>query len=41
MSLRDYGRTAAVATIGDEVVEGRVSNENAVWICDALMTTGI
>jgi molybdenum cofactor synthesis domain-containing protein len=41
MSLRDYGRTAAVVTIGDEVVEGRVSNENAVWICDALMRKGI
>lgn len=41
MSLKDYGRTAAVLTVGDEVVEGRVSNENAVWICDALMQRGI
>lgn len=41
MSLRDYGRTAAILTVGDEVVEGRVSNENAAWICDALMQRGI
>ena len=41
MSMRDFGRTAAVLTVGDEVVEGRVSNENAVWICEALMIRGI
>jgi nicotinamide-nucleotide amidase len=41
MSLRDYGRTAAVLTIGDEVVEGRVSNQNAEWICEALMLRGV
>jgi molybdenum cofactor synthesis domain-containing protein len=41
MSLEEFGRTASVITIGDEVVEGRVTNENAVWTCGQLMQRGI
>lgn len=41
MSLKDFGHTAAVLSIGDEVVEGRVVNENASWLCGQLMRRGI
>ncbi len=34
------GPTAAIITIGDEIVEGRVLNENAKWLSDELMTRG-
>ena len=34
------GPTAAIITIGDEIVEGRVLNENATWLSDELMTLG-
>ena len=40
MSLADFGRTAAIVTIGDEVVEGRVSNENAEWLSGQLLRRG-
>ena len=36
----DLGPTAAIITIGDEIVEGRVLNENATWLSDELMTRG-
>lgn len=35
------GPTAALITIGDEIVEGRVLNENATWLSDELMTRGV
>jgi len=35
------GPTAAIITIGDEIVEGRVLNENATWLSDELMTRGV
>jgi len=38
---RALGPTAAVATIGDEIVEGRILNGNAVWLSDSLMQRGI
>jgi hypothetical protein len=28
---------SAIATIGDEIVEGRILNENATWLAKALM----
>jgi molybdenum cofactor synthesis domain-containing protein len=37
----DLGPTAAIITIGDEIVEGRVLNENATWLSDDLMTRGV
>ena len=37
----DLGPTAAITTIGDEIVEGRVLNENATWLSDELMTRGV
>jgi molybdenum cofactor synthesis domain-containing protein len=37
----DLGPTAAIITIGDEIVEGRVLNENATWLSDELMTRGV
>jgi molybdenum cofactor synthesis domain-containing protein len=37
----DVGPTAAIITIGDEIVEGRVLNENATWLSDELMTRGV
>src|SRR3954447_1242752 len=37
----DPGPTAAIITIGDEIVEGRVLNENATWLSDELMTRGV
>jgi len=33
--------TAAIVTIGDEIVEGRVLNEIATWLSDELMTRGV
>jgi molybdenum cofactor synthesis domain-containing protein len=41
MSRPSVALTAAVMTIGDEVVEGRISNANAVWITESLMRRGI
>ncbi|MCX6432858.1 MAG: competence/damage-inducible protein A [Actinobacteria bacterium] len=41
MALSQFGMTAAVVTIGDEVVEGRVANENAAWISGQLMERGL
>jgi molybdenum cofactor synthesis domain-containing protein len=35
------GPTAAIISIGDEIVEGRVINENATWLSDELMTRGV
>ena len=35
------GPTAAIITIGDEIVEGRVLNENATWMSDELMARGV
>src|SRR3954451_21978770 len=35
------GPTAAIITIGDEIVEGRVLNENATWLSDELMARGV
>lgn len=35
------GPTAAIITVGDEIVEGRVLNENAHWLSDELMTRGV
>jgi probable molybdopterin binding protein len=35
------GPTAAIITVGDEIVEGRVLNENATWLSDELMTRGV
>jgi molybdenum cofactor synthesis domain-containing protein len=37
----ELGPTAAIITIGDEIVEGRVLNENATWLSDELMTRGV
>jgi molybdenum cofactor synthesis domain-containing protein len=37
----DLGPTAAIVTIGDEIVEGRVLNENATWLSDELMARGV
>jgi molybdenum cofactor synthesis domain-containing protein len=37
----DLGPTAAIITVGDEIVEGRVLNENATWLSDELMTRGV
>lgn len=37
----EIGFSAAVVTIGDEVVEGRVDNTNAVWLADRLMSRGV
>ena len=37
----DLGPTASIITIGDEIVEGRVLNENATWLSDELMTRGV
>jgi molybdenum cofactor synthesis domain-containing protein len=37
----DVGPTAAIVTIGDEIVEGRVLNENATWLSDELMAQGV
>lgn len=33
--------TAAVVTVGDEVVEGRIQNANATWIAEELMKLAI
>ncbi len=38
--MRLFGPTASVVTIGDEVVEARISNENATWIVENLLTLG-
>jgi molybdenum cofactor synthesis domain-containing protein len=35
------GTSAAVVTVGDEVVEGRIANANAVWLTERLMSRGI
>src|SRR5688500_6821264 len=35
------GTTAAIITIGDEIVEGRVLNENASWLSEELMARGV
>ena len=35
------GPTAAIITIGDEIVEGRVLNENASWLSEELMVCGV
>lgn len=35
------GTTAAIITIGDEIVEGRVLNENASWLSEELMACGV
>ena len=37
----DLGPTASIITIGDEIVEGRVLNENATWLSDELMARGV
>ena len=37
----DLGPTAAIITIGDEIVEGRVLNENASWLSEELMARGV
>jgi molybdenum cofactor synthesis domain-containing protein len=37
----DLGPTASIITVGDEIVEGRVLNENATWLSDELMTRGV
>jgi molybdenum cofactor synthesis domain-containing protein len=37
----DLGPTAAIITVGDEIVEGRVLNKNATWLADELMTRGV
>jgi molybdenum cofactor synthesis domain-containing protein len=37
----DLGPTAAIITIGDEIVEGRTLNENARWLSEELMTRGV
>jgi molybdenum cofactor synthesis domain-containing protein len=37
----NVGTTAAIVTVGDEIVEGRILNENAAWLSDALMQRGI
>jgi molybdenum cofactor synthesis domain-containing protein len=37
----NIGPTAAIVTIGDEIVEGRVLNQNAAWLSEALMAQGI
>ena len=37
----ELGTTAAIVTIGDEVVEGRIVNDNAAWLSDQLMERGI
>ena len=34
----DLGPTAAIITVGDEIVEGRVLNKNATWLADELMS---
>jgi molybdenum cofactor synthesis domain-containing protein len=39
--MPEIGLSAAVVTIGDEVVEGRIANANAVWITERLMEWGI
>lgn len=39
--LASFGRTAAIITIGDEVVEARIANENASWLCGELMHLAI
>src|SRR3954453_13500042 len=36
----DLGPTAAIITVGDEIVEGRVLNKNASWLADELMARG-
>lgn len=41
MALDEFGATAAIISIGDEVVEGRVTNENAAWLSEQLMLRGI
>lgn len=41
MDERALRPTAAIATIGDEIVEGRILNENAKWLSDSLMRLGI
>jgi molybdenum cofactor synthesis domain-containing protein len=38
---RQIGVSAAVVTVGDEVVEGRIANANAVWLTERLMQRGI
>ena len=35
------GPTAAIITFGDEIVEGRVLNENASWLSEELMACGV
>jgi molybdenum cofactor synthesis domain-containing protein len=37
----DFGPTAAIVTVGDEIVEGRILNENATWLSEQLMTKGL
>jgi molybdenum cofactor synthesis domain-containing protein len=37
----DLGPTAAIVTIGDEIVEGRILNENATWLSEELMAIGV
>jgi molybdenum cofactor synthesis domain-containing protein len=39
--VRQIGLSAAVVTVGDEVVEGRIANANAVWLTERLMHRGI
>jgi len=37
----DLSPTAAIVTVGDEIVEGRVLNENARWLSEELMSRGV
>ena len=39
--MQRIGLSAAVVTVGDEVVEGRIANANAVWLTERLMQRGI
>lgn len=39
--MQRIGLSAAVVTVGDEVVEGRIANANAVWLTERLMSRGI
>jgi molybdenum cofactor synthesis domain-containing protein len=41
MALGPLGITVGVVTVGDEIVEGRVANANAVWLTDNLMRRGM
>jgi molybdenum cofactor synthesis domain-containing protein len=41
VGMQRIGWSAAVVTVGDEVVEGRIANANAVWLTERLMSRGI